>query len=769
MELLSDAVPGSGEGLSGIIDIDVANDEYGILYIPAKRIKGVLRESALELNETGVLHNRVDDIFGASGQQEGAVFKISDGYIENYLIYKEFLEYTTAHKDELAPLFNREIVLDGFTYQRSRTTIDNETGTAKENTLRTSRVLKRGLKFYFWVEFPPDPGVDYHVDLEKICKVTRRFGLSRTRGMGEIRMTCHNIHDKSFLGGQPHGMGDLRRPFGPSGESLICDSQLPSSSSSFYNDLLVAEGKKPGQHYKLILSIKNQGQLMVTSKTGKKQASETYMPGSALLGIFANSYIKYHSLEKPHHDPVFRELFLEGKVAFSNAYPGKKSFDFKPTPLSLHKEKDMDNYFDLSNERDFHNVLDDEISLKALKDEFVQVNDNGYLTPYSVEACVEYHHSRPEDKGIGHAGEGNGVFFQYAVLKAEENFRAEIEGPFDLLEKIIELCQRQDIFYMGKSKTAQYGKCSIQLQDIEEKETPVGQWQDKESMVVTLESDMVLRNRNGFVTPEPRLLIDEIAGILGISPGMLQMERQFLAFTTKSGFSGVWRLPRIQENAIKAGSVIVIKNNSGQSLDLGKISGQYFGIDTREGCGKIKISRCKRKNLTYEMYKPDPPPLPFAENLEKIQETIKGILLLHIRLQLKTTALQKAQQSQLPSNSFIGKIGMFVQQAKTFKDLNEYFSQLRERGKKQLEKIERPLFIEGIEKKQVEIDKVKKFILDNRKKSGVDAEKIRDILRTARIDEHFFTGEETAFDLYKYYAGLFLSTLRLVSRRKDEE
>lgn len=751
MELLSDAVPGSGEGLSGIIDIDVANDEYGLPYIPAKRIKGVLRESALELMDTGVLGNRVEDIFGATGQQEGAAFKIFDGYIENYFIYniyKEFFDYTAGHKGELAPLFNREIVLDGFTYQRSRTTIDYRTGTAKENTLRTSRVLKRGLKFSFQVELASDPGKEYYRDMENICKVTRRFGLSRTRGLGEIRLV---LHDKSFLGVK----GPAAR-----GAYKVFLKKSP----------LIAEGIDPARQCKLILAIKNHGQLMVTSKTGKKQTSEIYIPGSALLGLFATRYIDSHSLEKPHHDPVFRDLFLEGKVVFANAYPVKKNYDFKPAPLSLHKEKDKDNYFDLSNERDFQKVLDEEISSKALKDEFVQVNDNDVLTPYPVETCIEYHHSRPGDKGIGHAGEGNGVFFQYSVMKPEENFRAEIEGPFDLLEKIIELCHKQDIFYMGKSKTAQYGKCSVQLQGIEEKETPVGQWKDKEeSMVVTLESDMVLRNQNGFVTPEPALLIDEIAVLLGISPGMLQLERQFLAFTTKSGFSGVWRLPRIQENAIKAGSVIVIKNNSGQSLDLGKIFGHGFGIDTREGCGKIKISRCKRRNLTYRGYEPDPPPLPAAENLEKIRETIKGILLLHLRSQLKTAALQKARQSQLPSNSFIGKIGMFVRQAKTFKDLNGYFSQLRERGKKQLEKIERPLFIEGIEKKQVEIDRVKKFILDNREKSRVDAEKIRDILRTARIDEHFFTGEETAFDLYKYYAGFFLSTLRLVSRRKDEE
>ena len=44
MKLLSDAIPGSGEGLAGIIDADITYDEYGIPYIPAKRIKGILKD-----------------------------------------------------------------------------------------------------------------------------------------------------------------------------------------------------------------------------------------------------------------------------------------------------------------------------------------------------------------------------------------------------------------------------------------------------------------------------------------------------------------------------------------------------------------------------------------------------------------------------------------------------------------------------------------------------------------------------------------------------
>ncbi|MGD2088563.1 MAG: RAMP superfamily CRISPR-associated protein [Candidatus Aminicenantes bacterium] len=749
MHLLSNTIPGSGEGLSGIIDIDISSDGYGIPYIPAKRIKGILRESALELNDLGMLQYSVDDIFGASGQQEGTDFKISDGYIADYHSYRGFLEYT-AHDKKLAPLFNKETILDEFTYLRSRTTIDNQTGTAKENTLRTSRVLKRGETFYFQVEFPGN----YSEDMEKICKVTRRFGLSRTRGLGEIRLRLLN---KSFCGGP--GGGFLEK------------------------SPLVAEGIEPAQQCKLILAIKNHGQLMVTSKTGKKQVSETYIPGSALLGVFAHAYIKDHDLGEPHHDPMFRDIFLNGSVTFSNAYiEEEKLKGIVPMPVSFYKEKDRENYFDMSFAGDYREVIDNEIAAKALRQEFARIGPDNF-TPYPGETRVEYHHSRPADKSIGHARENDGAFFQYSVLNEEKDFRAEIEGPYRLLEPIIELCKKCGVFYLGKSKTAQYGKCSIRLKELTEVKLSASQWKAGECIVVTLISDLVLRNRYGFVTPLPSLFIDEIAGILGISPEVLELERQMVSFTSKSGFSGIWKMPRIQENALKAGSVMVIRNNSGQNLELAKLSNHCFGIDIRDGCGKISINRHGKKSLRHEPYEPAAPNIPAGENLKKIPGLIERIHLKHMRSQLKAAALQKARHSLSPSGSFIGRMDMFIRAAGNFEELNtSYLSQLRQKSKNQLEKIERHLLIRdftvkteenGKEKpakvKGVEIEKIKTFISQARDKSGLDNPALRHVFQLAGIDEHFFLAEKTVFDLYRYYAGQFLSTLRLVNRRNDGE
>ena len=59
--LKSDTLIGSGEGFGSIIDTDVVFDDLGIPYIPAKRVKGIMLESAEELNEMfHVLNKNID-------------------------------------------------------------------------------------------------------------------------------------------------------------------------------------------------------------------------------------------------------------------------------------------------------------------------------------------------------------------------------------------------------------------------------------------------------------------------------------------------------------------------------------------------------------------------------------------------------------------------------------------------------------------------------------------------------------------------------------
>ena len=65
IELLSDLCTTSGETYNSLVDTDITYDEYGIPYIPAKRMKGCIREAALELVEFGIIDkSMLHKVFG---------------------------------------------------------------------------------------------------------------------------------------------------------------------------------------------------------------------------------------------------------------------------------------------------------------------------------------------------------------------------------------------------------------------------------------------------------------------------------------------------------------------------------------------------------------------------------------------------------------------------------------------------------------------------------------------------------------------------------
>ena len=81
IELLSDLCTCSGETYNSMVDMDVVYDENGIPYIPAKRLKGCVRESALEMQELGIITaEEYEKIFGREGNVRSA-FSLSNAYI----------------------------------------------------------------------------------------------------------------------------------------------------------------------------------------------------------------------------------------------------------------------------------------------------------------------------------------------------------------------------------------------------------------------------------------------------------------------------------------------------------------------------------------------------------------------------------------------------------------------------------------------------------------------------------------------------------------
>ena len=85
IKLLSDLCTASGETHNSMVDTDIVYDEYGIPYIPAKRIKGCIREAALEMMEMGLIEQlQYLKIFGKEGNQRSG-FSLSNAYIQDMI------------------------------------------------------------------------------------------------------------------------------------------------------------------------------------------------------------------------------------------------------------------------------------------------------------------------------------------------------------------------------------------------------------------------------------------------------------------------------------------------------------------------------------------------------------------------------------------------------------------------------------------------------------------------------------------------------------
>lgn len=192
LELLSPALAGSGEGYGAIIDSDIVFDDIGIPYIPAKRIKGCLLDSANEVKDmftsAGIGFNLpISNIFGDIGTEHSAPVYFSNLTIENYDQNKAWLKYYLK-MGKYKNILSKENILECFTEIRQQTRIDETDGVAFEGSLRTSRLIRKGWTFTgeVVVEHPDQNILE---TLALACMNFRRFGTSRNRGFGEVRCT----------------------------------------------------------------------------------------------------------------------------------------------------------------------------------------------------------------------------------------------------------------------------------------------------------------------------------------------------------------------------------------------------------------------------------------------------------------------------------------------------------------------------------------------------------------------------------------------------
>ena len=179
IELLSDLCTYSGETYNSLVDMDVIYDEYGIPYIPAKRIKGCIREAALEMQELGVISaEEYHRLFGREGNQK-STFWLSNAYIKDY---KQIL--SDLQKFQVKEIVTPQNVLEQYTSMRTQTAVNFESGVADKTSLRTMRVVNKGLVFDAECAVQEEDKKNFR----NAVSLVKHMGVSRTRGLGLISM-----------------------------------------------------------------------------------------------------------------------------------------------------------------------------------------------------------------------------------------------------------------------------------------------------------------------------------------------------------------------------------------------------------------------------------------------------------------------------------------------------------------------------------------------------------------------------------------------------
>ncbi len=210
VELLSETTFGSDKMSHEDVDSEVVCDEFGIPYIPARTIKGLLVEESEQYcaHLASMKHEQAEHwrmvaqkLFGKPGSVKSTI-NIGNAEVEERL--KRQIQFSVQFRKGMAVneerVHNRTLswqdILGGFTTVRYQTAIDPATGTAKKHSLRSTRVIVPGWSLYADIDWLREP-TDHEEALVAISAIAvRRAGTQRNRGRGRIQIRCFNQKDQ---------------------------------------------------------------------------------------------------------------------------------------------------------------------------------------------------------------------------------------------------------------------------------------------------------------------------------------------------------------------------------------------------------------------------------------------------------------------------------------------------------------------------------------------------------------------------------------------
>lgn len=693
IELLSPLCVGAGTGRAGYVDREVTFDEAGLPLIPGRSLKGLLRDAYRQLAQVlPPTASAIDELFGKPGEELAGRLRIGNARLEHYQRLRSWLDGTYA---QLGGTIHREDVIACYTEIRRQTAIDRETGSPRKETLRATRVLRRGLRFEAMVS-----GNLREADraaLALAAAALKQMGTARTRGLGEV--TCALYEEGKDLTAEYLNRWAKNRP-------LVGPQSKENAGEDSPSDGGPKAGAKPHGLSLLRFQIYLDEPALLPALEGDANmvVSAEYVPGSAIRGLLARRHAQPGSNE-------FTSLFLTGELKFLSAFPVFSGKRCLPVPHSIRESKDQ--------EALFYDFASDEIPeepTRRVPAWCSQIPVSGGWRA-EIRRSLRFHHARAEDPRIGRAvGERADAFgldraqagevFTYEALEAGQTFEGAIIGPFDKLLELRGLIQQGEMVWLGRSRSAEYGRATwrwtagdpvpatnrLEARNWEQLELDDGVEQGEE-MVVILLSPLLARNEAGH--PVPEFPVRELALALGL-PGAdgLEPKEGFVRTIWVAGYLAHQRLPRQQVPALAPGSVFVFEANKtiGPS-ELQAAQCRSYGMRQEDGFGRIAIfaQRSLTPSPLLPLRQPDKLELPpFSGEDDPARQLALRIFRQKVAERAAAEALKEASllsdRATRASNHVLARVAGLVARTK-LDELPEILDKFRDKARGQLEDV----------------------------------------------------------------------------------
>ncbi len=639
IELKSDLMPGSGIGFGTGIDADICYDDMGLPYIPGKRIKGSLRKAGEEARALGDSHcgeGVMTALFGTE-KLPGAL-QVHSARLEGYQ------EKRQKYIREGLPV---SLVTDSYTSLRRQTAID-EWGAAREESLRTIRVIRKGLSFLAEVELlQRNPSPAQEAD---DCAAGGRITDEQLKNC--LGSCVNNFYSLGMMSNR--GLGRIRA-------SLISVSQESGNKPA------VEQSKESGEAT-LAVVFRLISPVIASNRFG--QETDQQIPGSTMRGCMLAAWSRFKGChgtffkEWDHSYRQFTDIFLSGTVRFDDALiTDMAGNSYHPLPASILAIKDKkDAYTDSA-------VKTPEIQTKSLRNRYVRVPDEQQpqtMEYLQVMTSTAYHMSTKDDRPL----------FQYRGLREGQRFRCEIHGPAEKLKELLQALEAYPDLSIGRSRTAQYGAARVERLSLTKADRKKVSDQKGLFLAIVL-SPAWLLDRSGMNVSDAPAFLKGLRQALEDEKSIdksqiLVSERAFLRVCHLGGYNPAWRLAKQSAHCLDIGSSLLfqVKGPEGQTGNVSLPRRIRMGENPAEGLGELLLlpysGRAQPVVLKPAMAEamPDCPDNPKASSASQPEALTEADILHHaakypIRAVLNNSTIQaliKALNEAKTSDAFLGMI-----------------------------------------------------------------------------------------------------------------